>query len=186
MTPGDADMTPAYLDLDSDGDGVADSIEAGADPTMPANSDGMAGWVIDRTSSIPTATTTASLDNDMREAGAARIDPAMPAMSANSNCMNPTPVCDRAVGVCVARPSGDGGVDGGDASTSEGGMRADSGDAGAMDGGATTPGVLSGDGACACRVPAAGGASDERALSALIAMGGLALVYGARRKRSRR
>jgi MYXO-CTERM domain-containing protein len=85
--------------------------------------------------------------------------------------------------MCVARTGGDGGVDGGDASVD--GSR----DGGAMDSGAdggSRMGILSGDGACSCRVPAAGGASDERAMSALLAMGGLALVYGARRKRNKR
>ncbi|MFO0560755.1 MAG: DUF642 domain-containing protein [Polyangiales bacterium] len=182
MSAGDSDMVPAYLDLDSDGDGVADSVEAGAMPAMPANSDGMAAMG-DRPDFLDTDSDNDCVpDSDMREAGAARTDPAMPSMSADSNCSGATPVCDRSVGMCVARTGGDGGV--GDASA-EGGMRDGStSDGGSMDGGSTQPGVLSGDGACACRVPAARGASDERALSAVIAMSGLALVYGARRKRA--
>ena len=82
MNPGDSDMTPAYLDLDSDGDGVPDSVEAGATPTMPANSDGMAG-AGDRPDFLDTdSDNDCVLDRDPREAGAARIDPAMPAASA--------------------------------------------------------------------------------------------------------
>ncbi|MFO0558654.1 MAG: hypothetical protein U0269_11625 [Polyangiales bacterium] len=182
MSAGDSDMVPAYLDLDSDGDGVADSIEAGSAGAMPANSDGMAGMG-DRPDFLDTdSDNDCVLDRDPSEAGAARVDPAMPSASADSNCSGATPVCDRTVGMCVARTGGDGGVDGGDASA-EGGMRDGATADGAMDGGANPPGVLSGDGACACRVPSARGASDERAWSAILAMGGLALVYGARRKR---
>ncbi|MBL8678851.1 MAG: hypothetical protein JNK05_06780 [Myxococcales bacterium] len=166
----DMDMTPSHLDLDSDGDGVSDSIEAGGTPAMPVDTDrdGSADF-LDRDSDndcVP--------DNDMREAGAARIDPAMPAAMASANCMAPTPVCDTTRGMCVSMQP-DGGV-------GDGGR--DGGDGGVMDGGAFV-GTLSGDGACGCRVPAAP-VSDERSVVALIGLGGLGLVLGARRARGRR
>jgi hypothetical protein len=201
MTPGDMDMVAAYLDLDSDGDGVPDTVEAGATPAMPANSDGMAG-AGDRPDFLDTDSDNDCVaDSDMRESGAARVDPAMPAAMASDNCMDPTPLCDTSVGLCVATMPPDGGQrDAGadavvrDGAVADGAMVRDGAaadgaanvDGGAMDGGAPFVGVLSGDGACACRVPAAGGANGERAMTALIAMGGLALVYGARRKRSAR
>ncbi|MBL8678963.1 MAG: hypothetical protein JNK05_07340 [Myxococcales bacterium] len=172
----DMDMTPAYLDRDSDGDGVSDSVEAGATPAMPANSDGML------TGDLPDFLDTDSDndclgDSDMREAGAARTDPAMPSASSDANCMEPTPVCDRAVGRCVARA--DAGVDSGVDSGVDTGV-----DGGVMDSGVSSTPALSGDGACACRVPAAGGGAD-RAASALATLAGLALVYGARRRSKR-
>jgi Bacterial Ig-like domain len=201
MTPGDMDMVPAYLDLDSDGDGVPDTVEAGATPAMPANSDGMAG-AGDRPDFLDTDSDNDCVaDSDMRESGAARVDPAMPAAMASDNCMDPTPICDTSVGLCVATMPPDGGQRDAsadavvrDGAVTDGAMVRDGAaadgaanvDGGAMDGGAPFVGVLSGDGACACRVPAAGGANGERAMTALIAMGGLALVYGARRKRSAR
>ncbi|MBL8678786.1 MAG: hypothetical protein JNK05_06455 [Myxococcales bacterium] len=185
MTEPDSDMTPAYLDLDSDGDGVSDSVEAGADPTMPANSDGMAG-AGDRPDFLDTdSDNDCVLDRDPREAGAARTDPAMPSASADANCMDPTPVCDRAVGMCVPRAMGDGGTDGGGDASSNDGSR----DSGVIDGGTMDSGVpsrlsLSGDGACGCRVPAAAGQSD-RAVSAVVALSGLALAYASRRRKRR-
>ncbi|MFO0563274.1 MAG: hypothetical protein U0269_34950 [Polyangiales bacterium] len=199
----DMDMVPAYLDLDSDGDAVPDSVEAGAMPSMPANSDAMAGMG-DRPDFLDTdSDNDCLLDSDMREAGAARTDPAMPSANADANCPGAGAVCDRTVGMCIGRMGEDGGAsdasaDGGasdgandsamnDAAANDSAARdGATSDGGSMDSGPTQPGVLSGDGACACRAPAAHGASDERALSAVIAMSGLALVYGARRKRAKR
>jgi len=179
MTAGDSDMIPAYLDLDSDGDGVPDSVEVGSAPATPANSDGMAAMG-DRPDFLDTDSDNDCVaDSDMREMGAARTDASMPAAMVNNNCMAPTPVCDVSVGMCVGTVPADGGVT--DASADGGSMSADSG---AMDGSTSVPSVLSGDGACACRAPAAGGASGDRGVIAVLAMGGLALVYGARRKRS--
>jgi hypothetical protein len=195
--PVDMDMVPAYLDLDSDGDGVPDSVEAGAMPTMPANSDGMAAMG-DRPDFLDTDSDNDCLpDSDMREAGAARVDPAMPNVNADANCTGGA-VCDRSVGMCIARMGEDGGASDAavtDGAMSDGGAMADASvdaamrdgsasDGSAMMDGGSQPSVLSGDGACACRVAAAPGASDERALSAIIAMSALAFVYGARRKRS--
>ncbi len=170
MSAADGDNVPAFLDTDSDGDGVADSIEAGATPATPANSDGMLTG--DRPDFLDTDSDNDCLaDSEPRESGAARVDPSMPSASADSNCMNPTPVCDRAVGRCVGRPAGDAGVEAGT-------------DGGVMDSGVSPAAVLSGDGACACRVPAAGGGAEHTA-SALAALAGLALVYGARRRNKR-
>jgi hypothetical protein len=95
----------------------------------------------------------------------------------DANCMEPTPVCDRSVGRCVARA--DAGVDSGVDSGADTGV-----DGGVMDSGVAGNPSISGDGACACRVPAAGGGAD-RAASALAALAGLALVYGARRRGKR-
>jgi hypothetical protein len=174
----DMDMTPAHRDLDSDGDGVADSVEAGAMPGMPADTDrdGNADF-LDRDSDndcLP--------DNDMREAGGARIDPAMPSAMASGNCMDPTPVCDTMRGVCVSTMPDGGMPDGGSQDASRDGGASDGG---AMDGGAPFVGVLSGDGACGCRVPAAP-SSDERGVVAMLGLGALGLVLGARRARGRR
>ena len=36
----DGDLTPNYLDDDSDGDGIDDSVEAGSNPAQPRNTDG--------------------------------------------------------------------------------------------------------------------------------------------------
>jgi len=36
----DANSIPDYLDLDSDNDGIADALEAGADPTLPVDTNG--------------------------------------------------------------------------------------------------------------------------------------------------
>ncbi len=179
MTPGDNDMTPAYLDRDSDGDSVPDAVEVGATPATPANSDGMAAMG-DRPDFLDTDSDNDCLpDSDMREGGAARVDPAMPNASADNNCSGATPVCDRSVGRCVPRAGGDGGAP--DAALDA------SGDATVMDSRTITPGIISGDGACACRAPAAsGGRDNERALSALVALGGLAIVYGSRRRRAAR
>ncbi len=229
----DTDMVPAYLDLDSDGDGVPDAVEAGPNPLMPANSDGM-GLMGDRPDFLDIDSDNDCLsDSEPREMGAARTNPMLPSTSADSNCMDPTPVCDRSVGRCVPRAMGDAGTDSGvgdagasdatasdadpdaavvdsgvedagasDATVGDGDLDsavADSGvgdgggsdatvidggrDGAAMDGGVISATVLSGDGACACRAPASRGASGERSLSALLAFGGLALAYGARRRR---
>jgi cysteine-rich repeat protein len=176
MTPGDADMIPAYLDRDSDGDGVFDAIERGADGTTPADSDGtveMGG----RPDFLDTDSDNDCVpDSDPREAGAARTDPAMPSMSASANCTAPTPVCDRSAGRCIAPPP-DGGM--GDASPPDGGPR----DGGTMDAGSPSV-TLSGDGACTCRVPAAGHGTSERAMTALATMAGLALAFAGRRRRA--
>ena len=210
MTDLDGDMIPAYLDLDSDGDSVSDSVEAGADRTMPANSDGMAGMG-DRPDFLDTdSDNDCVLDRDMREAGAARTDPTMPSASADANCMDPTPVCDRAVGMCVRRmmadagadaggdASGDAGADGGEDGSVDAGVDtgldtgADGGasgsdgaaaDSGAMDASPPRIGVLSGDGACACRVPAAPSRGGERGAAAMALIAGLALARSARRKK---
>jgi hypothetical protein len=160
----DRDMTPAYLDRDSDGDGVADAIEAGATPAMPVDTDrDRSADFLDLDSDndcVP--------DSDVREANAARTDATMPAAMASMNCMAPTPVCDINRGVCVSTQP-DGGV----------------GDGGMSDGGALPPGVLSGDGACACRVPAAPARGENTAAIAMALLGGVALVTAARRRARR-
>jgi hypothetical protein len=193
----DMDMIPAYLDLDSDGDGVPDAVEAGAMPAMPANSDAMVAGMGDRPDFLDRDSDNDCLpDSDPREAGAARTDPMMPSADANANCPGAGAVCDRTVGMCIGPMVDDAGVTDAsiDGAANDGGMSdvasSDDGandgatrDGGVMDGGATQPAILTGDGACACRAPSAQGANDERALSAVMAMGGLGLVYGARRKR---
>lgn len=104
--PADADMVAAYLDLDSDGDGVADRIEAGANPMVPANTDGA-----DRVDFLDLDSDNDCLpDSDMREAGAARIDPRMPAADPDNNCPAMLPMCDTTRGVCL--PSVDTDMDG--------------------------------------------------------------------------
>jgi hypothetical protein len=190
MADTDGDMIPAYLDRDSDGDTVPDAVERGADGAMPTNTD----RAMDGADFLDTDSDNDCVgDREMREAGAARTDPAMPSAMADDNCMDPTPVCDRTAGRCVARAVPDAGVEAGvdggamdasagDAATSDASVTMDA----ARDGATSGPGVLSGDGSCTCRVPAAGGSSSERAVSALVAMGAMALVYGARRRRAAR
>jgi len=90
----DGDGLPSYRDLDADGDGVPDATEAGPNLMMPVDTDrnGDPDY-LDRDSDndcLP--------DNDPREAGDARITPAM---NPNANCMSPTPVCDTSRGACV-------------------------------------------------------------------------------------
>ncbi|MFO0561507.1 MAG: hypothetical protein U0269_26085 [Polyangiales bacterium] len=189
MADTDGDMIPAYLDRDSDGDTVPDAIERGADGAMPTNTDG----AMDGADFLDTDSDNDCVsDRDMREAGAARTDPAMPSAMADSNCMDPTPVCDRTAGRCIARAIPDAGAEAGMDASADGSINDGSSGDGAVamdaarDATTTGPGVLSGDGSCACRVPAAGGSSDERAVSALVAMGAMALVYGARRRRAKR
>ncbi|MDP3277752.1 MAG: DUF642 domain-containing protein, partial [Deltaproteobacteria bacterium] len=99
MTPDlDMDMLPAWLDRDSDGDTVFDVVEAGAVPSMPANSDMDA----DRDFLDLDSDNDCVPDRDAREAGAARTNPAIPQMNVNNNCANPTPVCAIATGLCSA------------------------------------------------------------------------------------
>jgi hypothetical protein len=91
--------------------------------------------------------------------------------------------CDTAAGRCVMGMA-DGGVS--DASSDASATS----DASVMDGGAMDAGAsvanLSGDGACSCRV-AGGPAGSTRGLTALVALGGLALALSARRgNRARR
>ncbi|MBL8678709.1 MAG: hypothetical protein JNK05_06070 [Myxococcales bacterium] len=92
----DMDGTPSYRDTDSDGDGDLDRDEAGATPTMPANTD--------RGSDGPDFLDTDS-DNDCAadsvasEDGVARVTVAM---SPSANCMEPAAVCDTSAGRCVA------------------------------------------------------------------------------------
>ncbi|MDP3276793.1 MAG: hypothetical protein Q8Q09_16455 [Deltaproteobacteria bacterium] len=203
----DMDGLPVYLDRDSDGDTVPDSVEAGPVPTTPVDTDAdTARDFLDLDSDndcVP--------DRDPREAGAARIDPTMPSMSADSNCMEPTPVCDITMGLCVARGGADAGTDGAvgpDGGDLDGGVMVDGGplfdaairqdafgaDSGQprMDGatGADSgfAGVLSGDGACACRVAAAPNAagSSSRGAVSVAGLAAMALVLGARRKRAAR
>ncbi len=93
----DADMAPAWLDLDSDGDTVADVIEAGAMPLIPANSD----MDTNRDFLDLDSDNDCVPDRDPREAGAARTNAAIPAMNVNNNCAAPTPVCSTMTGNCV-------------------------------------------------------------------------------------
>ncbi|MBL8685474.1 MAG: IgGFc-binding protein [Myxococcales bacterium] len=198
----DMDMIPAHLDRDSDGDTVPDAVERGADPMRPANSDGSA--MGDRPDFLDTDSDNDCVaDSDMREAGAARTDPAMPSAMADSNCADPTPVCDRTVGACVGRTPSDAGSDSGSDASSDGSVDSGLGDGGSdadvatMDSGVTadasdgsvtmdarnsSPGVLSGDGACGCVVPGSSRTDDRRA-AAMALLGGLALVVRARRRR---
>jgi cysteine-rich repeat protein len=153
----DMDMVPAYLDRDSDGDGVPDAIERGADPMRPANSDGAS--MGDRPDFLDLDSDNDCLpDSDMREMGAARTDPTMPSAMVDANCMDPTPVCDRTAGVCIARMPGDAGAEAGtDASVdasdgASGDASDDGGDASLMDSGVETDsGVVAdaGDGSVA-------------------------------------
>jgi hypothetical protein len=148
----DNDMLPAWLDRDSDGDGVSDNVEAGARPNAPADTDrDSAADFLDLDSDndcVP--------DSDPREAGAARIDPMLPSPMSDANCMEPTPICDNARGVCVPTPPNDAGVldvrviIGPDAfGRAEGGFGPDV--PSARDS-AASGGTVSGDGACGCRV----------------------------------
>jgi hypothetical protein len=229
----DGDGIPSYRDLDSDGDTVPDATERGMDGMTPTNTDTVMDGAdfLDRDSDndcVP--------DSDMREAGAARTDVAMPSALADSNCSGATPICNTEVGACVlcttrmgtsvgcamsttgnacivtdnmgmesracgcrmdsecaanqmcdtamnrcvARSLPDAGAEAGDASTDGGNV-----DGGAMDGGTMPPGVLSGDGACACRVPAAPARGENTAAIAMVLLGGVALVTAARRRARR-
>ncbi|MBL8681650.1 MAG: hypothetical protein JNK05_20955, partial [Myxococcales bacterium] len=109
MLAGDGDMVPAHLDLDSDGDTVPDAVEVGAMPAMPANSDAMAGMG-DRPDFLDTDSDNDCVpDSDMREAGAARTDPAMPSAMINANCTMATlPICSPVLGRCVSDDDADG------------------------------------------------------------------------------
>jgi len=101
----DMDGTPSYRDLDSDGDLDLDRDEAGSSPMTPLNSDMAVGSTdgpdfLDRDSDndcVP--------DNDPREDGAARVDPARPALDPNDNC-GMGMVCNRMTGVCGTGPGG--------------------------------------------------------------------------------
>ena len=56
---------------------------------------------------------------------------------------------------------------------------------GAMDGGAINTGLISGDGACACRVPGAPTrGSNERGVTAMAALSVVAMVFAKRRART--
>ena len=101
----DMDGTPSYRDLDSDGDMDLDRDEVGAAPSMPANSDATTGSTdgpdfLDRDSDNDCAP-----DNDPREDGTARVDPARPSTNPNANC-GAAMVCNRMTGVCGADPTG--------------------------------------------------------------------------------
>ncbi|MBI5515443.1 MAG: hypothetical protein HY909_16810, partial [Deltaproteobacteria bacterium] len=101
----DGDGTPTHRDTDSDGDGDPDREEAGADPTMPANTDRS---MDDGPDFLDTDSDNDCLpDRDPREDGAARTTPVM---DLDTGCMTPTPVCDTTRGVCVpcvSLPAGD-------------------------------------------------------------------------------
>jgi cysteine-rich repeat protein len=186
MTDRDGDMIPAYLDRDSDGDTVPDATERGMDGATPTNTDG----AMDGADFLDTdSDNDCALDRAMNEAGAARTDPTMPSAMADANCMDPTPVCNRATGACEGRTVADAGVDGSsgdsgavmdasaDASRDAGSVMDASADAGRQ------PGVVSGDGACACRAPAAPMRANNTAL--LAAAAAAACVVGARRRARR-
>jgi cysteine-rich repeat protein len=196
MTPGDADMIPAYLDRDADGDGVFDAIERGPMGATPANTDG----AMDRPDFLDLDSDNDCVpDSDMREMGAARTDVTMPSAMADANCSGATPVCDTTVGACIARPMADAGPEAGPDASADGGaedvvvadatMDGGAADASAdasmdarADSGATT-GTLSGDGACACRVPAGPARGGEGGAAALALLSGLALVASERKRR---
>jgi cysteine-rich repeat protein len=101
----DMDGTPSYRDLDSDGDMDLDRDEAGSSPMTPLNSDMAVGSTdgpdfLDRDSDndcVP--------DNDPREDGVARVDPARPSLDPNDNC-GMGMVCNRMTGVCGTGPGG--------------------------------------------------------------------------------
>jgi cysteine-rich repeat protein len=102
---GTADMIPDFLDADDDGDGVPTRTEVGmGGMAMPADNDGdgLADFLDTDSDNdcVP--------DVDPREASAARTDPTMPSMMANSNCTDPVlPICDRRVGRCIADSDSD-------------------------------------------------------------------------------
>jgi cysteine-rich repeat protein len=156
----DMDMAPSYRDLDSDADGDLDRDEAGANPMMPANTDGGSAAgdgpdFLDRDSDndcLP--------DSDPREDGAARTNAMLPSASADANCTMPgLPVCNTTVGMCVAR-----------------------GDAGVPDGGTTmVRNSYQGDG-FACTVNP--GSNDANGLG-LLALGALAVAIPSLRRRRR-
>jgi hypothetical protein len=228
----DMDGVPSYRDLDSDGDGVPDEIERGADGSMPSNTDG----VMDGADFLDLDSDNDCVaDRDMREAGAARTDRAMPNAMADNNCGGETPVCntevgrcvvctvrdgasagcamasggtaclvtenmgmetracgcrmdsdcsmsqrcDTAMSRCVARPVPDAGPEAGpEAGPDASDARADGG----MDAGVPAPAILSGDGACACRVPAAPTQGRNTGAAVLSLLGAVTLVTAARRR----
>jgi cysteine-rich repeat protein len=173
-TDTDGDNVPAWYDTDSDGDTIADRVEAGAFPANPANSD-RALEPRDAPDFLDTdSDNDCVLDSDPSEHDTARIDPARPRAAVDENCAA-TMVCLRAFGVCVP-PVGFITVTAKQPAVVDAGIATDA---------ALQRWTLSGDGACACRAPSAQGANDERAVSAEMVMGGLALAYGVRRKRTK-
>jgi Bacterial Ig-like domain/Bacterial TSP3 repeat len=106
VNPPNTDMADKanYLDTDSDGDTVLDSIEAGATPNSPANTDG----------DLPPTPDYLDLDSDndcvsdVNDLGAARTNPALPKANANDNCPSSAPVCLAATGTCTAATDADG------------------------------------------------------------------------------
>jgi hypothetical protein len=191
MTPGDADGIPAWLDRDSDGDTVPDAVERGADGAMPANSDG--GGSDDRPDFLDLDSDNDCLaDSDPREAGAARTNPALPSMSAASNCPGEGAVCDVSRGVCMVVPRPDAGPDVSvveasvvdasvvDASVVDASVVDVSSDLGTLDGGLAPTAVYRGGGGCNCDVPGARGRGGDAL--ALLAVGA-ALVVARRRTR---
>jgi hypothetical protein len=232
----DMDGVPSYRDLDSDGDSVPDATERGDDGAMPANTD----TVMDGADFLDLDSDNDCVaDRDMREAGAARTDRAMPSAMADSNCGGETPVCntdvgrcvvcttragasvgcgmaaagtaclitenmgmetracgcrmdsecamnqrcDTAMSRCVARPVPDAGAEAGPEAGPEAGVDAsDAAIEAGMDAGAPSPAILSGDGACACRVPAAPAQGKNTGAIILSLLGGVTLVTAARRR----
>ena len=180
-TPGDADALPAHIDRDSDGDTVPDAVERGADGAMPANSDG--GGSDDRPDFLDLDSDNDCLaDSDPREAGAARTNPALPSMSAASNCPGEGAVCDVSRGVCMVVPRPDAGPDVSvvDASVVDASVVDVSSDLGTLDGGLAPTAVYRGGGGCNCNVPGARGRGGDAL--ALLAVGA-ALVVARRRTR---
>jgi hypothetical protein len=150
-----------------------------------ATVDAMGNWSFTPDRDLPTGMVTvgaAQVDAmGMIQPPSSTVTITVPECITSMDCM-PGRTCDPAMGRCVVS-MGDGGVDGGDASVnSDGGNRRDGG---AMDGGSVTPGVFSGDGACACRVPAAPARGENTAAIALSLLGGVALVSAARRRARR-
>jgi hypothetical protein len=189
---------PDFLDLDSDNDCVPDRDmrEAGAartDRTMPSamadsNCSGATPVCNTDVGACVLCTTRmgSSVGCNMNMSGNACIITDNMGMESracgcrmDSDCAA-NQMCNTMTNRCVARSLPDGGADGGDASMSGDGGNV--GDGGAMDGGSVPPGVLSGDGACACRVPAAPTHGENTAAVVLSLLGGVALVTAARRR----
>jgi hypothetical protein len=197
-----------FLDLDSDNDCVRDSDmrEMGAartDAAMPsAMADSNCGGATPVCNTevgacvLCTTRMGASVGCGMMSSGNACIVTTSMDMETracgcrmDSDCAASS-MCDTMTNRCVARPVPDAGPEAGtDASASDGGNAEAGASDGGMDGsaadGGAFVGTLSGDGACACRVPAAPARGDGRGVAALALAGGLALVLGARRKARR-
>lgn len=136
----DGDGVPAWHDTDSDGDTIADRVEAGASPAIPANTD-RAYEVSEAPDFLDTDSDNDCVpDGNPSERETARIDPARPSARADENCAA-TMACWRAVGVCALALGFTTVIEQHPAVV----------DAGTSPDAAQRPWTLSGDGACACR-----------------------------------